>query len=99
MGATPIHEVSEGRNKRIKLYWKLWFGNNSSLPSIGLRDTLIGPKVTVELSQVEKFCTIVGNDVEAFRSVRSKDIMAPKGVPIVTGWKVCIAIMFLFLNY
>jgi fatty acid synthase subunit beta len=40
MGYGPIHEVSEGRNRRIKeSYWKLWFGDNETLPEIDIRDS------------------------------------------------------------
>lgn len=89
MGSAPIHEVAEGRNTRIKeFYWKLWFGDNSSLPNIGLRDVLTGPEVTIDASHVERFCSVVGNDGEVFKTVRAEDVQAPMDFAIVTGWKV-----------
>jgi fatty acid synthase subunit alpha, fungi type len=51
----------EDRNKRIKeFYWKLWFGDNQVLPNIGIRDTFVGPDVTIDAAAVERFCSVVG---------------------------------------
>jgi fatty acid synthase subunit alpha, fungi type/fatty acid synthase subunit beta, fungi type len=90
-GYAPIHEVVDGRNKRIKaFYWKLWFGDETELPDIDLRDNFIGPEVVVESSIVERFCSIVGNQGESFTSVRNTDVKAPMDFAIVTGWQVSI---------
>jgi enoyl reductase-like protein len=63
MGFFPIHEVIEDRNTRIKVfYWKLWFGDESILPSLDIRDTFTGPEVTIDVASVEKFCGVVGNE-------------------------------------
>ena len=89
MGYAPIHEVIEGRNQRIKeFYWKLWFGDDSDLPSIDVRGLFEGPEVTIEKEHVERFCSVVGNDGETFKSVRSADTQAPMDFAIVTGWQV-----------
>lgn len=88
-GYAPIHEAVGGRNKRIKaFYWKLWFGDDSSLPDIDLRDKFIGPEVVVDASIVERFCSVVGNQGESFSSARSTDVKAPMDFAIVTGWQV-----------
>ena len=88
-GYAPIHEVVDGRNKRIKaFYWRLWFGDDAALPNIGLRDKFIGPEVVVNSSNVERFCSVVGNQGEPFSSVRNADMKAPMDFAIVTGWQV-----------
>ena len=89
MGYAPIHEVVEGRNKRIKaFYWKLWFGDDSELPDIDVRGLFEGPEVRIEEGHVESFCSVVGNDGEVFKSVRSTETQAPMDFAIVTGWQV-----------
>ena len=89
MGFAPIHEVADDRNLRIKqFYWKLWFGDNETLPEIGLRDTFTGPEVTIDEDDVETFCAVVGNQGEAFKSARNDTPLAPMDFAIVTGWQV-----------
>ncbi|EIW84299.1 fatty acid synthase [Coniophora puteana RWD-64-598 SS2] len=94
-GSTPIHEAVEGRNHRIKeFYWKLWFGNNETLPEIGLRETFVGPQVTISAEDVETFCSVVGNQGEHFKSVRSSSVKAPMDFAIVTGWQAIMKAIF-----
>lgn len=89
-GYAPIHEVAAGRNKRIKeFYWKLWYGDDAVLPDIDIRETFVGPAVTIDADEVEQFCAVVGNQTEAFKTVRSEIVQAPMDFAIVTGWKVC----------
>ena len=89
-GFAPIHEVEEGRNRRIKqFYWKLWYGDNEELPTIDVHETFVGPEVTINADDVEQFCSVVGNQGEAFKTVRTEDTQAPMDFAIVTGWQVC----------
>ena len=89
LGSVPIHEVADGRNLHIKdFYWRLWFGDNETLPSIGVRDTFCGPKVTVTAKDIETFCNVVGNQSEAFKTARNERVQAPMDFGIVTGWQV-----------
>ena len=92
MGFAPIHEVAEDRNKRIKeFYWKLWFGDDEVLPDIKVRDVYTGPEVTIDEDDIETFCAVVGNQGEAFKSVRNETPLAPMDFAIVTGWQVIIS--------
>ena len=89
MGSTPIHEIAEGRNERIKqFYWKLWYGDNEVLPKIDIREKFTGPEVTIEADAVETFCAVVGNQGECFKTARSSDVKAPMDFAIVAGWQV-----------
>jgi fatty acid synthase subunit alpha len=89
MGFSAIHEVIEDRNTRIKeFYRKLWFGDESILPSLDVRDTFTGPEVTIDVASVEEFCGVVGNEGESFKSVRTTDVKALMDYAIVTGWQV-----------
>jgi fatty acid synthase subunit beta len=91
LGSIPIHEIEDGRNMRIKdFYWRLWFGENETLPSIGVRETFYGPKVTITAEDVETFCDVVGNQSEAFKTARNEKVQAPMDFGIVTGWQVCL---------
>ncbi|KAF8071859.1 fatty acid synthase [Lyophyllum atratum] len=94
-GFAPIHEIAAGRNTRIKdFYWKLWYGDNEVLPSIDLRETFVGPEVTIEASAVEEFCAVVGNQGESFQTVRNDNVQAPMDFAIVTGWKAIMKSIF-----
>ncbi|PCH42040.1 fatty acid synthase [Wolfiporia cocos MD-104 SS10] len=95
MGYAPIHEIADGRNKRIKeFYWRLWFGDNEVLPDINVRETFTGPEVTINANDVEAFCAVVGNDGEAFKSVRTDRAQAPMDFAIVTGWQAIMKAIF-----
>ncbi|KAL5526485.1 FAS2 [Sanghuangporus sanghuang] len=95
MGFAPIHEIAEGRNRRIKeFYWKLWFGDDSSLPSLDVRETFKGPEVTIAPEHVEIFCSVVGNNGEAFKVSRNESVQAPMDFAIVTGWQAIMKAVF-----
>ena len=94
-GFAPIHEVATDRNKRIKeFYWKLWYGDNETLPAIDLNETFVGPEVTIKQEDVEQFCTVVKNQGEAYTSARNKPVQAPMDFAIVTGWKAIMKSIF-----
>jgi len=89
MGYAPIHEVVDGRNEKIKqFYWKLWFGDDEVLPNLGLTETFTGPETVIKKEDIERFCSVVGNQGEAFKTVRGGDIQAPMDFAIVAGWQV-----------
>jgi enoyl reductase-like protein len=89
MPFAAIHEIAENRNTRIKeFYWKLWYGDEASLPALGLRDVFTGPEVTIDEDAVQTFCSVVGNRAEAFKTARNEVIEAPVDFAIVTGWQV-----------
>ncbi|KAF9267936.1 fatty acid synthase [Marasmius fiardii PR-910] len=95
MGSAPIHEIVDGRNNRIKdFYWKLWYGDNESLPQLDIHDVFSGPEVTLDAKEIEKFCTIVGNHGESFKTVRNEKINAPMDFAIVAGWQAIIKSIF-----
>lgn len=88
-GFAPIHEVVEGRNKRIKaFYWRLWYSENEVLPEIDIHSKFVGPEVTIDAAAVDRFCAVVGNQGEKFQATRNPDIEAPMDFAIVTGWQV-----------
>jgi fatty acid synthase subunit alpha, fungi type len=78
MPYVPIHEVLEDRNKRIKeFYWKLWYGDDSTMPDLGIHDTFTGPEVTIQAADVDLFCSVVGNAGESFKTARSRLWISP----------------------
>ena len=89
LGYAPIHEVVDGRNKRIKdFYWRLWFGDSEKLPEIALDTTFTSGETAVDGKVIQRFCDVVGNQGESFKSARSDKIMAPMDFAIVLGWQV-----------
>ncbi|KAF9007571.1 fatty acid synthase [Cyathus striatus] len=94
-GFAPIHEIATNRNNRIKqFYWKLWYGDDEVLPEIDIRDTFVGPEVTIKAEEVEQFCAVVGNQGESFKTVRNDNVQAPMDFAIVTGWQAIIKSIF-----
>jgi enoyl reductase-like protein len=90
-GFAPIHEISSGRNERIKkFYWKLWFGDNEVLPNIVIHENFVGPDLAINSSDVEQFCVVAGNQGELFKVARNENAhwQAPMDFAIVTCWKV-----------
>jgi fatty acid synthase subunit alpha len=97
-GSMPIHEVVEGRNRRIKeFYWNLWFPGRSYSPP-DLRSRFIGPEITITADAVSRFCAAVGNGAEAFTASRAPETLAPMDFAIVTGWEVCYILLHLRRN-
>ncbi|EPQ52677.1 hypothetical protein GLOTRDRAFT_112049 [Gloeophyllum trabeum ATCC 11539] len=95
MGYAPIHEVMSDRNHRIKsFYWKLWFGDDSEMPALDVRERFTSPEVTISSSDVERFCAVVGNQTESFKPARTENVMAPMDFAIVTGWQAIMKAIF-----
>jgi fatty acid synthase subunit alpha len=95
MGSAPIHEVTEGRNQRIKdFYWRLWYGDDSKLPTIDLHEKFVGPEVEITAEDIETFCGVVGNQGESFKSARTDAVKAPMDFAIVTGWQAIMKSIF-----
>ena len=89
-GFAPIHEISADRNIRIKqFYWKLWYGDKEVLPEIDIRGKFFGPEITISAADIERFCAVVGNRDESFKTARNGHVQAPMDFAIVTGWQVC----------
>ncbi|PFH52946.1 hypothetical protein AMATHDRAFT_138867 [Amanita thiersii Skay4041] len=95
MAFSPIHEISIDRNKRIKnFYWKLWYGDDSTLPTLNVRDLFVGPEVRITVADIEQFCNVVGNQGESFKSARTDIVQAPMDFAIVTGWQAIMKSIF-----
>ncbi|EAU85370.1 fatty acid synthetase alpha subunit [Coprinopsis cinerea okayama7 len=94
-GFNPIHEIAEDRNTRIKeFYWKLWYGDDQQLPAIDIQETFTGPEVVIKQEDVEQFCSVVGNQNEAYKGARSASVRAPMDFAIVTGWQAIMKSIF-----
>ncbi len=96
-GFAPIHEVVEDRNTRIKdFYWRLWFGDDLEMPGLDSRQTFEGPEISVDVEEVERFCSVVKNEGKAFKSACNGQVQVPLDFAIVTGWQVSATI---FVQY
>ncbi|SJL13791.1 uncharacterized protein ARMOST_17239 [Armillaria ostoyae] len=71
-----------------EFYWKLWFGDDSSLPELDVSDVFTGPEVVIEAVSVKQFYAVVGNQTESFKTARKDMITAPMDFAIVTGRQV-----------
>ena len=87
MCSTPIHEIAEGHNDRIKqFYSKLWCRDDEVLPKINLKQKFAGSNITINASTVETFCSVVDNQGESFKTVRNSSMKAPMDFAIVLSW-------------
>ncbi|KAI0826547.1 acyl transferase domain-containing protein [Trametes gibbosa] len=87
--------IAHDRNQRIKaFYWKVWFSDNEVLPELGLRDTFTSPEVTIDEDEIDSFCAVIGNQGEAFKSVRNETPLAPMDFSIVAGWQSIMKAIF-----
>ena len=70
MRLPPIHEIVECRNKWVKVfYWQLWFTDDEEPQDLEVCDTFTGPEVTISASDVEAFCTVVGDHFNKIMTV------------------------------
>ncbi|KAG7402946.1 Fatty acid synthase subunit beta [Fusarium oxysporum f. sp. rapae] len=87
-GYSPIREVMEGRNDRIKeFYWKAWFGEEPLDLDADVTAKFDGGKTTITGEAINDFVHAVGNHGEAFVDRPGKTVYAPMDFAIVIGWK------------
>ena len=67
------------------------------MPEINVRDTFVGPEVTIDSKAVEEFCSVIGNQGEDFKTKRAAEVRAPMDFAIVTGWQVCSFILIAYV--
>lgn len=89
-GFTPIVEVMEDRNERIKkFYWTLWFGKGDKYDAdFDLKSSVYGKHFTITAQDVGEFVQIVKNKNE--RAVTH----APMDYAIVIGWERLMKLVF-----
>nr|BAA36384.1 fatty acid synthetase [Schizosaccharomyces pombe] len=94
-GYSPVSEILDGRNDRIKhFYWALWFGEEPYPENASITDTFTGPEVTVTGNMIEDFCRTVGNHNEAYTKRAIRKRMAPMDFAIVVGWQAITKAIF-----
>nr|GAT43177.1 predicted protein [Mycena chlorophos] len=67
--------------------------DDQSLPEIDIRETFVGPEVTIESAAVEEFHAVVGNQDESFLAARN-EVSVPMDFAIVTGWQAIMKSIF-----
>ena len=72
----------------------MWFGGDEESQDLDVHDTFTGPEVTISANDVEAFCTVVGNQQEKFKTVRTDEVKAPMDYAIVTGWQAIMKAIF-----
>ncbi|KAH7327940.1 fatty acid synthase beta subunit dehydratase [Stachybotrys elegans] len=87
-GYSPIREVMDGRNDRIKeFYWRAWFGDEPLNLDAVITGKFDGGRATITGKDINDFVHAVGNTGEAFVSRPGKIMYAPMDFAIVVGWK------------
>jgi len=87
-GYSPIREVMDGRNDRIKeFYWKAWFGDDALDLDANVNAKFDGGSTTITGEAINDFIHAVGNKGEAFVDRPGKVMYAPMDFAIVVGWK------------
>jgi fatty acid synthase subunit beta, fungi type len=87
-GYSPLREVMEGRNDRIKeFYWRAWFGDDALDLDANVNAKFDGGSTTITAEAINDFVHAVGNKGEAFVDRPGKAMYAPMDFAIVVGWK------------
>jgi hypothetical protein len=55
----------------LQFYRKLWYGNDEVLPNFDIHKNFVGSDATINSSDVEQFCAVVGNQGESFKIARN----------------------------
>ena len=93
-GYSPIHEVMENRNQRIKeLYWKLWLPGQVDL-DFDVHAPIQGGEVKVCANDILDFTHAIGNNCEDFVSRSGRKMLAPMDFAIVLGWRSIVKAIF-----
>ncbi|KAH3899970.1 probable Fatty acid synthase subunit beta [Saccharomycodes ludwigii] len=93
-GFSPISEITEKRNQRIKeFYWKLWIDEPINL-DFDVHKVIEGPKVKVNAKDILEFTHAIGNNCEDFVHRSGRKILAPMDFAIVLGWRSIIKAIF-----
>lgn len=93
-GFSPILEITENRNQRIKeFYWKVWFTESFDL-DIDVHKPIKGDSLTITSQDIAEFTHAIGNKSEDFVVRSGKKQLAPMDFAIVIGWKAIIKAIF-----
>ncbi|OUM53448.1 hypothetical protein BVG19_g2729 [[Candida] boidinii] len=96
-GYSPIAEVMEGRNERIKeFYWLVWFGVEDPVNlNIDVSKPIDGGNKTILSQDVSELAHAINNSNEYFvpRS-GAREQLAPLDFAIVIGWKAIMKAIF-----
>ncbi|CCE61876.1 hypothetical protein TPHA_0B02040 [Tetrapisispora phaffii CBS 4417] len=93
-GFTPISEVMDDRNTRIKeFYWKLWLDEPFNL-DFDPRSVIEGKEFTITKEAVSSFTHAIGNNCEDFVARSGRKVLAPMDFAIVIGWRAIIKAIF-----
>ncbi|KAB2841693.1 acyltransferase domain-containing protein, partial [bacterium] len=92
-GYSPIHEVTDGKNERIKdFYAQLWFGEAK------VDDLRVNQQFTstyqVTREDARAFTRAIGNRQEAFTDRGQEKLQAPLDLAIVAAWEPLIKTIF-----
>ena len=94
-GFAPIREVTNGRNERIKdFYRRVWFGEDDKIMQSSVRDQFVGDPVLVSSDSITKFSRCIGNFDDAFTKRGNKQLYAPMDFAIVVAWKALMKPLF-----
>jgi fatty acid synthase subunit beta, fungi type len=86
---SPIHEVTDCRNERIrKFYYTVWLGEKPPVPfDMPLKSKFDSGAVTVTSAAIRDFANAIGNTSELYIDRPGKECFVPMDFAIVAGWK------------
>ena len=91
----PIQEFMEGRNDRIKdFYRRVWFGNDESMVKSSVNESFHSGPVVVSRDAVTKFSRCVDYLDRAITKNSNKQLYAPIDFAVVVAWKALMKPLF-----
>lgn len=91
----PIHEIMEGRNSRIKVfYYHLWFGSKNFADEALLATQSRSRKLTISRKMISDFVNAASVSSEDFLYRPGKVMSAPMDLGIVICWQELIRPLF-----
>ena len=96
IGNTPIREVLDMRNDRIKnFYWQTWFdGEEKCNLNAKPTDRFNGGEFVITDKSIKDFAHAINNSNEAFLGRLGREIFAPMDFGIIIGWKAVMKPLF-----
>ena len=94
-GFSPVQEIMEGRNDRIKdFYRRVWFGNDESMVRSSVNESFHSGPIFVSGDAIAKFSRCVGNLDDNFTKRCNKQLYAPMDFAVVVAWKALMKPLF-----
>ncbi|KAG8819884.1 3-oxoacyl-[acyl-carrier-protein] synthase [Serendipita sp. 401] len=68
------------------------------MPGLDARQVFEGPETVIDVAEVGRFCSVVRNEGEVFKTARNGKVQAPLDFVIVAGWQRSSSILLMAIS-